>query len=201
MIIKKIAKQCREHRTIISMFKHDTLWVGHYAAVYALSGLPDMTGEQIAVSFDFSEKQKKDTNYTEGETLNLPVEDEHEGEWSLKPPEDAVINGSDMKVFRHGGKILFCDAEAFEPLKDLKENVGLSFSIRMWSKTPLVAVRSGFFLVALIAPMSFQTETLKDWCDKQRQLIVDVEDYVAQLALEKAEDEALDESQVTMEEA
>lgn len=104
MIIKKIAKQCREHRTIISMFKGDTLWVG------------------------------------------------------------------------------------------------LSFSIRRWSKTPLVAVRSGFFLVALIAPMSFQTETLKDWCDKQRQLIIDVEDYVAQLALEKAEDEALDESQITMEE-
>ena len=44
MIIKKIAKQCREHRTTISMFKADTLWVGHYAAVYALSGLPDMTG-------------------------------------------------------------------------------------------------------------------------------------------------------------
>lgn len=201
MIIKKIAKQCREHRTIISMFKSDTLWVGHYSAIYALSGLPDMTGEQIAVSFDFSEKLKKDTNYTEGEALGLPVEDKHEGEQSLNPPDDAVINGSDMKVFRHDGKILFCDAESFEPLKDLKENVGLSFSIRKWGKTSLVAVRSGFFLVALIAPMSFQAETLNDWCDKQRQLIVDVEDYAVQLALEKAENEALDESQVTMEEA
>ncbi|MBP0983069.1 MAG: hypothetical protein J6A19_05020 [Oscillospiraceae bacterium] len=198
MIIKKIAKMCRERKTLLSTyFRGTTLWVGTYSALYALNGLPDMTGAQIAVMFDFSDKLQKDINYTNADILDLPISQEFAGEIRLDEPDEVIVSGSEVKVFRYGERILFCDADLFEPMKDLNENVGLFYYLRKWRGSDIIAVHSGLELVALIMPRLMQLDSMKDWCDKQRQLIVDIESYVAQIALEQTEE--ADENQMTIE--
>lgn len=202
MIIKKIAKMCRKQGTILSLYKNNTLWVGTNAAVYALNGLPYMSGEQIAVSFDFSEKVKKNTYYADGEVYDLPIGQESSWDLEVAEPERTVVNGEDVRIFRHDEKIIFCAEDYFEPLQDLSEDVGLRYALREWKGTTLVAVRSGLILVALILPMSICPETLKKWCDQQRKLILDIEGYSVQIAeeLERRERENADDGQYTMEE-
>ena len=188
MIIKKIAKMCRERKTLLSTyFRGTTLWVGTHSALYALNGLPDMTGEQIAVMFDFNDKLQRDINYTEADILDLPISQECAGEIRLDEPDEAIVGGSEVKVFRYGERIMFCDADLFEPMKDLNENVGLFYYLRKWNGSDIIAVHSGLELIALIMPRQMQPESMTDWCERQRQL-----------ALEKSKD--IDENQMTMEE-
>lgn len=185
MIIKKIAKICRERRGLVNFNHKGKLWVGTHFAFYSLCEMPDMSVDQIATLFDYNEKTKKRMSFSDGYVWKplLYGEDLPENQFDAKSPEDAVINGQPVKIFRkNDGDVIFCDATLFAPFEDEETTNGLFYFLRRYANADVIAVKSGFELVGLILSMNFSKEKISAWISDEQRLLFDVQGYLDRLS-------------------
>ena len=200
MIIKKIAKQCRDSKHLSSTFHHDELWVSSGAAVYSLGNMPYMTNDQIATMFDFSDKVRKSMYFSERVVADEKVlyNDLADEVLYEEEPLNITVGAIDLMIFRNPDRITFCKSELLEPVSDIDQNI-LRYSLRRTSIGDVIAVKAGFQLVAIIDSYVPSPELLLKWRDNEMALIAEVENYAVQLAVERAESEKHEKNQLTLE--
>lgn len=196
MIIKKIAKLCRERRRLVNFNHKGKLWVGTDFAFYSLGEMPDMSVDQISTLFDYTEKAKKKMTFADGYMWKplLYSEDPAENQFGEKSPEDAVIKGQPIKIFRKdNGDVIFCDAELFAPFEDEEDVNGLFYFLRRYSNFDVIAVKSGFELVGLILSMNFSKEKISAWISDEQRLLIDVQGYLDRMSQKPQDDMELED--------
>lgn len=187
MIIKKIAKLCRERKDLVSLNHNGEMWVGTtYGALYLLDTLPEMSADQIMTMFDYSEKVKRGMNCLDGEIYKQLIEYQDSNDAQISDYQKTVIDDTDVIVFRKPNNgIIICDSHIFEPFADSEKDTGLYYFLREDpSGFEYIAVKAGLQLIGIVMPTLFRVETLTEWLASTQQLLLDIEDMVTRAEAE-----------------
>lgn len=167
MIIKNIAKLCRESRYLaIHQAADGVQWIGNGHAFYAVPSLPQMTFDQACAAFDYNDKVKKNIIEGKNETNNnyFILSDNFPFETYIEEaPEDISMNGRSFKMFRCAGRVFFINSEFLLPVADISEKM---YYMRYVGDMPLLCVKRGLLIVAVIHPSIISQKEIEDFCGK-----------------------------------
>lgn len=172
MIIKHIAKICRESNLLsVHHNSNGEQWIGDNIAMYNIPGLPNMTTEQVANIFDYSDKTKNKLHMRNDlpESAARLFVDYFEGETCIEEaPEDIAIRGGVYKMFECAGMVFLVNACYLRPIEDIEDEI--VYFMRYNNNHPVLCVKHGLIAAAIICPVSFQREIIDEYCAKLREI-------------------------------
>ena len=161
MKIKKLA-------TIVSrakqLYLYDSAngrqWAGTGSALYLLpQNLPKMDTEQLAGIMDIVPKKAAEFFIETGETpATMPDGDSSYDETELlyDLTRGIIFDATDMLPLETpGGGIYYIPFKQLNPVDDAEQ---LGLYLRTWGGAPVIAVKDGLFLTALIRPAQFSPQ-------------------------------------------
>ena len=174
MKIKKLAAICKKHkraiiyeRQIAGTEKVQQL-ISDGSAAYPVFGLPRLTKESLLTIFDVEQSEwdmwhvsvyddPKDEYY----------QDVMKGEQQLERfYQPIVINGKLIKSVMLNGQTVFFDDAYLNPVRDEKDI--LYYGRILDNGSPLITVKSGMFLQAVIMPYKIEDET---WIKRMEEML------------------------------
>lgn len=160
MKFKSVASILKFSKTIIINESTDCQWLSDGVAFYPCYGFPKLTPKTIFTLLDISEK-KVDNFYVKEQELPVEVnfDDGDLTETMLKRGEfEFYIDGMRIEplISTHG--ILFINTKYLKPFSDEKDGVQL-YERKTKSGAPYIAIKSGFILIGVIAPINVLTDT------------------------------------------
>lgn len=187
MIIKKLAKLCRSARLLSYTYIGDEMWAGTGQAIYALTGIPTMSADELKTVFDWNVSAKKAVIARE---VSCGADICGEDLLQLDPPRNTLMDADEYKVFKAVDKLYFVREEYFSPLGDIAP-AELFYSLRGDRGAEVIAIKRGLVTVAVLVPQEISLGELQEWCDEQGGLIADIQEYVAveYMAANKREDD------------
>ena len=187
MKTKPIESIIKNKRSIqIRADENNVQWLGDGAAFYPLHGFPKLNEETIFRFLDVAKDKQNKYTYSEGAfPIGFQLQD--------NLPSDKLLKQSDLRIVDGGVKLLplyadsgmiFINERYLAPFAD--EEIGFElYEIKGIGQT-LIAVKTGFLLAGLIAPMQFNNE--KELCAICAQLAakpyVETEEDGAQVSME-----------------
>ncbi len=155
MVLKKIARLCKEHGSLRLWDGRGEQWLGDVGAAYSMAGAPELDEATAAFLLDLTEKdlEKIDVKYYGHPPEGVDFSDADENDRPVTLPSHRLTSGGRelLAVHTSAGVQLF-NPDYLEPLKDLRN--GLEWYERQTEGglTYLVAA-SGWVLRAVIMPL------------------------------------------------
>lgn len=178
MIIKKLAKICREHKSLTVCVTNDGMWAGTHNALYAMNGIPTMNADSLMKVFDWTEKVKRSVNVLEGVELDRLYDDS--GDTVLEEPPRYVMMGTEnYRIFRERDMLYFVPEEYFDIIKDFAGGEEFFLLRKIPGQPDSIVVRQGLIPVAVLIPAQLNDDFLQGWCAGYNDLIADIGMYVA----------------------
>ena len=155
MKIKRVESIVKNIRRITVRWRDGVQWLGDGAGMYPLHGFPLISEDNAFKLFDISEDKKEKFTYTEGEwpesydlsdtsPTDVPAE---------RSPLQIIESGMSLLPLHTPDGVLFVNVKYLQPFAD--EENGVELYVRKGGNQKLIAVKAGFFLVGLIAPVEF----------------------------------------------
>lgn len=166
MKIKRVESIVKNSRHINIRWRDGVQWLGDGAGMYPLHGFPLISEDNVFKLLDIPEDKKEKFTYTEGEwpesydlsdtsPTDVPAE---------RSPIHIIENGVMMLPLHTPDGVLFINVKYLHPFSD--EENGVELYVRKVGNQKLIAVKAGFFLVGLIAPVEFgRYDELKKICN------------------------------------
>ena len=190
MKIKPIEAIIKNKKTIqIRVDEEGVQWLGDGCAVYPLHSFPKLDEDTIFRFLDVPKDKQNKFTYSEGEfPIGFPLRDNMPGEKLLKRSEIRIVaNGVKLLPLYTDSGMIFINERYLAPFAD--EENGFELYERKGIGQTLIAVKTGFLLAGLIAPMQFNNE--KELCAICAQLAakpyVETEEDGAQVQMERDE--------------
>ncbi len=160
MKFKPILGFCKEQKTIVIEYTTDfEWWLGNGDAMYCLTNIQRLDGDEILTIMDIAESAKGKYSIINAKDFSKDkykkdiFENDYPGETEIIPePIKLISNGDVAQPFVTFGGIKFINTKYLKPLAE--EQYGL----RYFERGKLIAIKSGLILVALIAPMNVVNE-------------------------------------------
>lgn len=158
MKIKSIAAICKKSKTIYLYTKkeenYSTQYIGNGSAIYPMEGVPELDGQGIMTIFDIPEKQRDDWMVREEkEPKGINLEDIDFSEKMMETENVQIIQGGrTLKIMQSRKGILLIDTKYLTPVMDTAEVMEFYERVRP-DGTSYIAVKAGFLLKAVIAPV------------------------------------------------
>ena len=164
MIIKAIAKLCKETRNI-TIFEEEggTQWISNGYAAFPLHNMPELDTSTVLTVFDIPEKDRGKYLVQRKELpAGLNFDDEDGTERLLRPGNLSIGYAGDiLETARTSLGLLFYNAAYLKPLNDLENGYEIYEREDSMGRIYLTA-KSGFFLQAVIMPKVLQAPDLAD---------------------------------------
>lgn len=159
MKFKKIETLLKHRKTIIICEGPDCQWIGEGTAFYPCYNFPRLDEKTLPVLLDIPES--KISEYTikvKGLPKSVSFMDTVENEHVLNRGEfEFVIDGMRLEPIKTSkGMVLIC-TKYLKPYSDEKEGLFL-FERISTEGVPLIAVKKGFMLIGMIAPINIIDE-------------------------------------------
>lgn len=148
MIIKRIAKLCRAARALGYTYAADEMWAGTSSAMYALTGIPAMSPDELKNVYDWNTAAK--TAVTAREAHIEPII-RCAQEIRLSNYCCVQLGNDEYRVFQDEGRLHFIRDEYFAPLADIPPDELYYFAVRHNGAEVLI-VKHGFVPVAVLVP-------------------------------------------------
>ena len=159
MKFKKIETILKNKRTIVICEGPDCQWIGDGIAFYPCYKFPRLDEKNLPVILDISEdKLDKYTILVKGLPKSVSFMDSIENEIVLNRGEfEFVIDGMRLEPIKTSQGMVLISTKYLKPYSDEKE--GLFLYERISSDgVPLIAVKKGFMLIGMIAPINIIDE-------------------------------------------
>lgn len=178
MIIKKLAKLCREHGLLAFSYKDDEMWVGVPGrCMYLLSGIEIIGVDSLKCVFDWSEKQKSKIETMEVNYSSF-ADRESEDKQFAQPARRTSIGGSDYLVFQMGSVLYFVNAQYLEPIRDkIEGGQCYAFLRSRCANTPAIVIKNGLIDIAVFEPEQMSIDRINTWVEYNEKLISDIKKY------------------------
>ena len=172
MIIKNIAKVCRESNSIaIYKAPGKEQWIGDGCAMYAVADLPLVTRDQLCSIFDYSDKVKAricDCKITD--TAAKLLTDNYADETYIEElPEEIAFRSNVYKMFTCAGRVFMVKESYLSPLLDISDDT--VYYMRYHGDLPVLCVKRGFVTVAIIMPIMLGRDAVREYCTKLHNII------------------------------
>lgn len=175
MIIKKLAKLCREYGCLAFAYNDDQMWAGiEGRCMYWLSGIEIMGVDSLECVFDWTEKQKKKVSAIEVNYSDFAEKTEDKQFPAL--PRTAHIAGEDHRIYKYGTELYFIPEAWLEPIRDKLESGECEAFLRVRRDTaPAVVIKRGFIDIAVFEPEPVSEQIIRAWIKEYQGLITDIE--------------------------
>lgn len=155
MVIKKIAKLCKDHGCLRLFDGRGEQWLGDGGAAYSMAGAPELDESTVGFLLDLTEKdlEKIDVKYKGYLPQGIDFSDATEDDRPIKLPSHRLTSGGQelLAVHTRAGVQLF-NPDYLEPLKDLRN--GLEWYERQTEGgIPYLVAATGWVLRAVIMPL------------------------------------------------
>lgn len=157
MKIKDIAALCKKRKRIqIATEPDGEQYIGDGAAIYKISGLPQICGDEVMTLFDLKEKEREKIAVTETKGAPLDMEDCAAGEKRLEAKYFTFSYGERMLLPLSGADgLLLIDRKYLKPLAE--DMAYLSF----WRREdvggqPYIVLKAGLLAQAAIMPFRIE---------------------------------------------
>lgn len=155
MKLKSVESLIKNNRSIQIRTQDDVQWLGDGSAFYPLHGFPQLSEDTIFRFFDIPEDKQGKYTYQEGVwPPSFDLSDSSES--------DRLIERAPISIYDSGMKLLplytsegtvFINEKYLGPFADAEN--GVELYERYTGGQFLIAVKTGFLLVGLIAPLLF----------------------------------------------
>lgn len=163
MKIKSVESIVKSNRNIqIKVGPEGVQWLGDGSAFYPLHGFPVLGEETIFRFFDIPEDKQGKYTYTEGEFPEwADLEDFSKSDRMLERSEIRILaSGMKLLPLFTGNRVYFIDERYLTPFSD--EENGVELYERRWSTSIVIAVKIGFLLAGIIAPVRMESDKLME---------------------------------------
>lgn len=152
MKISKIAKLCKETKTVITHQTPDGLWLGNGRAVYLLPAFVYLENDGIALAFGISEEKRKKYLFITAQMEAFNLQDIDEAE-TLCERMNFLFHDREKVIqpWQTEKGILFMDSSLLEPLKNKSEMLRI-YLRRTEKGEPYFAAKIGMELYGIIMP-------------------------------------------------
>lgn len=156
MKIKKLATQIsRVKQLCLIDCEEGEQWAGTSSAFYLLpESLPEMDSELLTLIMDIKpEKAAEFFVEHKNKPLGFPVGDTapEESELYFDMSNRLIYDGTDILPLKtQGGGMYYIKTSQLAPVDDVQQ---MGIYLRIWGNRPIIAVKDGLFLVALIMPI------------------------------------------------
>ena len=158
MKIKNIAAICKKYKQVVLLNRYGdgetvTQYMGDAAALYPISGLPELDEESILTIFDVPEKQREDwlVKYI-GVPEGINFEDTDANEKIIEQGNLSVVYaGKTLKPLETRRGLVFIESRYLSPISDVLDVMEL-YERFTPSGTPYIVAKAGFLLQAVIMP-------------------------------------------------
>ena len=165
MKIKPIESIIKNKKSIqIRVEEEGVQWLGDGCAFYPLNGFPKLNEETIFRFLDVPKDKQNKFTYSEGEfPIGFPLRDNMPGEKLLKRSEIRIVaNGVKLLPLYTDSGVIFINERYLAPFTD--EENGFELYERKGIEQTIIAVKTGFLLAGLIAPMELGANNEKELC-------------------------------------
>lgn len=199
MIIKKLAKLCRERECLAYTYNDDQMWAGVQGeCMYLLSGIEVMGVDSLECVFDWSEKQKRkvQTALLDFAEISDEIDDVQFPEHS----RTAYIIGENYRIFKHRGRLYFIPEVWFDPIRDKLDSGECNAFLRIRGEEApeLIVIKRGFIDIAVFNPAVMSKPLVSAWIEENRGLIRDIEMDMSEKQLNASEQPERENSQMEM---
>lgn len=140
----------------------DTQWIGDGAAYYPLYGFPELDESTCFRFLNIPQDKEGKYQYAQGEfPEGFDLDDISENDKPVKRSETRIISGGRilLPLFVEDG-ILFLDEQYLSPFADEKN--GYELYLRSSNGFKIIAVRVGFLLAGIVAPIELKEGGVSD---------------------------------------
>ena len=165
MKIKPIESIIKNKKSIqIRVEEGGVQWIGDGGAFYPLYGFPKLNEETIFRFIDVPKDKQHKFTYSEGEFPNgFPTQDAMPGEKLLKIGKIRIqVAGVLLLPIYTDNGVIFINEKYLAPYRD--EENGYELYERISNGHYLIAVKTGFLLAGLIAPMKLGEDAETELC-------------------------------------
>lgn len=158
---KKVAQICKQRKLVVlAQVKDGTQFAGTGHAMYSMAGMPKMTVPEVKTVFDYSEEEKSKIAEVEETNGIGGVADDNYSKEILVEERSRSVYYKDCHyiLFNAQGVAILINAEFLTPIKTCGET---RYYIRFnESNAPLLCVKTGMLVEAVIFPVLFNEEEL-----------------------------------------
>lgn len=154
MKIKQVESLLKAKKSIIVFDANGCQWVGDGGAFYPLYNMPKLTQENFFAMFDIPVENRDKFYFSESDCptrINFSDTDDTE-EVLERSSFELCMNGARVEPLLTNHGIAFINTKYLKPFKGLK--AGYELYERSIGENVYIAVKSGFMLLGIIAPMS-----------------------------------------------
>lgn len=166
MNYQKIGRICKKAKRLYITERNGQQWAGSGEEIYAVEGMPKMTPDQMC---RFLGLEQRETSIITPESENLPLGDVYEEEIVDGDGLNCCIGDREAVVFFHGAGAICIDAKKLTPLEK-EHNIGY------FKRGIYLAVKRGFYLIALICPMRIGEKDAETYAELANRLAVSLEE-------------------------
>lgn len=173
MKIREIAKICKRSKTATLVTKKEKgesrQFMGDGAALYLVEDSLELATEAILPLFDIPAKERIDWSvFSEvSEEIAACLEDIYPEEAPAEPlPLKITFNDRELLPLKTSRGIAFIQCQHLRPLEDVDS---LDIYEREHQGTRMFAIKSGFWLMAIIAPCDYETQGLQEFLQDMAQ--------------------------------
>lgn len=165
MVIKEIAKLCKERKNI-QLFadrRNRVQWISDGIAAYPLYGMPWLDEDTVLTVMDIEEKDREKYRVKAEEEIpdEIHTEDTDDTEKILPPPGLSIqYKGQLWQPAITSMGLYFFNPKYLRPLKDLEEPPEI-YEREAESGTPYLVAKAGLMVVAVILPRQHGEELLQ----------------------------------------
>lgn len=154
--IKQIESICKKRKTVIMTEAAGSQWIGDGKAFYPISGLPELTRENVFTIFDVPVDKREGFYFSEVETLPYCFDDYDVAERLVSKGDLYLIfDGMTACPFKTSQGLYLIDAKYLRPFYGTEDGFDIYERISATGET-YFAVKAGFLLLGLILPISVE---------------------------------------------
>lgn len=152
MKISKIAKLCKENKSIYTTVTDNGLWIGNGYCSYLLPEFTYLEQNGVALAFGIAEKEKEKFYFHKANMDGVCTEDFDESETVCEKMDFSFSTANvTVQAYKTQEGVLFLRADMLAPLRDEIENVEI-YLRHTASGAPYFAAKIGMYLYAIFFP-------------------------------------------------
>ena len=153
MKLKQVEAIIKARKVFTTFTTESAQWVGDLGAMYPIYDLPHLTEDNLLTMWDVPEDKRDKWQYvTNGyapEMFRDDVLGDHLLERGMTP---LCINGAIAEPIKTEQGVIFINQRYLRPFENLENGYELYFR-QLPGKSPIIAVKEGYSLIGIIAPM------------------------------------------------
>lgn len=157
MLIKEIAKLCKQRKTVYLTVREGVQWLGDGVGMYPLMNMPRLDKNTVFSVLDIPADKIKEYDYQETDFLFT-----HNGDYcpdDVKLKSCLSLSGYGRAYISEAGEACFVNDDYIRPLKEYKGDISLY--VRETGNGRIIAICSGLLIVGLVTPAIYpETSTL-----------------------------------------